>query len=215
VHHLRRLDWQTIVARRTSGTLRKDIAALQRNLSPARQDWHPLSNRNRQFPTSAGGSPASQAGQPTPAAGEQPVNPLASVWHARRRHGRCHATGSPGSGNHLTSPISFYKRGGNQGARQADKESIIITHQALALVQPSLEDCWRRPRPGKQGYTETVNQVTSLQQAISSLDATLKTMPPTLDISAHKSQFEQLEVIASNLEATLSRLKPKAYPCHC
>ena len=214
VRRLYRLDWQTIVgAPYFWYLLRKDVAALLRDLAPARSALASASQAGNEL-SRLGWEAALQARQ-VYQLHQQTISILLKL-QARGVH--CDAIEEAAQleaqSHQAIAQLPTWLMSGEETEvlELADKASVTAAHQTISLLRPGLEGLLAQAQAWEQGYIETVGKVDILRQAMSSLEATLKAMPQTLNLSAHKSQFEQLTVITQNLEATLTRLEIDSMP---
>ena len=214
VRRLSRLDWQTIAGGPYFWyLLRKDVAALLRDLTPARCALASASQAEHEL-SRLGWDVALQARQVNQL--QQQTNSILLKLQARGVHGDTieEAAQEEAQSRQAIAQLPTWILSGEEAQvlELADKASVIAAHQIISLLQPGLEGLLAQAQAWEQEYTETVSKVDILRQAMSGLEATFKAMPSTLDLSAHKSQFEQLTVITQNLEATLSRLEADSIP---
>ena len=94
--------------------------------------------------------------------------------------------------------------------QQADKSSITRAHELLAGSRPVLDQLAEQARAWERQQAEAAAQVNTTRQSVASLEQSLDGASEGLDLSTARGKFDQLQVIARNLHATLSRLEAES-----
>lgn len=90
---------------------------------------------------------------------------------------------------------------------QASKESTALVYEVVRLNRPRLDELLNQSRSWMAQYQATRDALACMRQTLDELGQTLSSLPPALNASDEQAKSQQFEMIAQNLQATLSRLE--------
>lgn len=104
-------------------------------------------------------------------------------------------------------PTLFLEAEETSVLQQTGKAEVSLTHQILEANRPRLDELLLEANQWKQTSVLTSEQVSRMRSAFDELEQSLAGMPAELDIHEERSKLRQMGVIATNLEAAVSRME--------
>ncbi|MBN1145654.1 MAG: hypothetical protein JXA78_00250 [Anaerolineales bacterium] len=90
---------------------------------------------------------------------------------------------------------------------QVDIDGAARAYDVLEETQPALERLWEQAQAWDRNQQATRKQVEAMQRALDEARRTLENLPLDLEAAPIKKQLEGLQIVAQNLDATMSRLE--------
>lgn len=188
--------------------LRKDVAQLWKDLASSR-DLLATAEKSGQAITGLGWEVAIQLRQARET--HQQVEKLLDHLQDRKMHGdameRVMRQERQAREAFDQVPRYFYAAEEAVVIERADKDSIAQAHAVLDETRPLLDQLLTQLQTWEKQYGEAVNRVTRMRQLLGSLEQSLDEMPSGLDLTPHRTRFDQMRIISQNLHATLSRME--------
>ncbi len=88
---------------------------------------------------------------------------------------------------------------------KADTGSTALAHQAMESARPALARLLTQAQAWERSLKETGEKVSAMRRLVDDLERTLDSLPPILDVSVYRKQWDQLRVISQSLLDTLAR----------
>jgi DNA repair exonuclease SbcCD ATPase subunit len=104
-------------------------------------------------------------------------------------------------------PVYFFQAEQENVLEKADPQTTAQVHAILNETRPKLEEMLIKTGQWEAQYAETTSKVARMRQALDRLGPLLDKPPAGLDLAPIQTQIGQLNIIAQNLQATLSRLE--------
>ena len=104
-------------------------------------------------------------------------------------------------------PAYFFRAEQQAVLEQADTSITAQVNAILQKARPTLEEMLATTGRWESQYAETTSKVVRMRQHLDRLDPLLSNQPDGLELAPIQTQVGQLNVIAQNLQATLSRLE--------
>ena len=103
-------------------------------------------------------------------------------------------------------PAYFFDGSQEAVLSQARREDISQAHQVLERLQPELDGLLAQAQNWEKQIHEAQDAVDVLRRVLVDVEHALNTMPQGIETADYRQRLDQMNVIAQNLHATLSRL---------
>jgi hypothetical protein len=109
-------------------------------------------------------------------------------------------------------PAVFIEGDEKDVLERTDQESVVRAYEVVSQTGPVFSELLAQAEDWERQYRAASDRVSVMRQVLLRLEQTMDSMPAGLNLTDIRSQYDQLQIIAETLHATMNRLEIESAP---